>query len=290
MTLTAQLPGVHERLGRKLAAVPTDGNHVADPAGARARAWRSAGHAAVCDVVEPWAHGTVLRATHYPTYYDYNVVRVEDVPAIGAGELAAFADEALAGLNHRRLDFDVLSAGEAVRAELTVLGWRATRLLWMRHQRSPRPLTADAQGREGAPTVRLQEVRYDEVSELRTIWNLEDFGAARPEDHEHYLIAGKEVALSRDAQVLAVCEGGRPIAFAQLERVWGGAEVSQVYVHPDHRGHGLGTAVTRAAIAAAGEVPDLWITADDEDRPKRLYARLGFRPVWRSMEFLLLVG
>ena len=42
--------------------------------------------------------------------------------------------------------------------------------------------------------------------------------------------------------------------------------------------------MTRAAIEAAGDVRDLWIVADDEDRPKDLYARLGFRPVWTSME------
>jgi hypothetical protein len=32
-------------------------------------------------------------------------------------------------------------------------------------------------------------------------------------------------------------------------------------------------------------VCDLWIVADDEDRPKELYARLGFRPAWTAMEF-----
>jgi hypothetical protein len=37
-------------------------------------------------------------------------------------------------------------------------------------------------------------------------------------------------------------------------------------------------------------VRDLWIGADDEDRPKQLYMRLGFRPVWRSIEFLRLPG
>ena len=46
--------------------------------------------------------------------------------------------------------------------------------------------------------------------------------------------------------------------------------------------------MTRAAIEAAGGVRDLWIAADDDDRPKELYARLGFRPAWTEMEFLLL--
>ena len=78
------------------------------------------------------------------------------------------------------------------------------------------------------------------------------------------------------------------MAFAQLERDGGAAEITHVYVHPEHRGAGRGTAMTRAAVEAAGDVPDLWIIADDEDRPKQLYARLGFRPAWVTMEFLRL--
>jgi GNAT superfamily N-acetyltransferase len=88
-------------------------------------------------------------------------------------------------------------------------------------------------------------------------------------------------------QVLAVRERGAPVAFAQLERDAAAAEITQVYVHPEHRGGGRGTAMTRAAIEAAGDVRDLWIAADDEDRPKQLYARLGFRPAWTAIEFQL---
>ena len=48
------------------------------------------------------------------------------------------------------------------------------------------------------------------------------------------------------------------------------------------------TPITAAAIAAGGEAEDLWIVADDEDRAKDLYARLGFRTVWTTIEFLRL--
>jgi hypothetical protein len=34
-----------------------------DDVAARARAW----HHTVCDVLEPWDHGTVVRATGYPS-------------------------------------------------------------------------------------------------------------------------------------------------------------------------------------------------------------------------------
>jgi hypothetical protein len=46
--------------------------------------------------------------------------------------------------------------------------------------------------------------------------------------------------------------------------------------------------MTRAAVLAAAGAEDVWIVADDEDRPKELYGRLGFTGVWHSMECLLL--
>jgi hypothetical protein len=46
--------------------------------------------------------------------------------------------------------------------------------------------------------------------------------------------------------------------------------------------------MTLAAIAAAGDARDVWISADDDDRPKELYQRLGFRPVTRAIQFLRL--
>jgi GNAT superfamily N-acetyltransferase len=242
---------------------------------ARARAWRHATHAAVCDVLEPWAHGTVARATRYPGYYDFNVVRVEDDAALGVDELVTFSDEALAGLEHRRVDFDVVEAADRLRAGFEAKGWRSTRLVWMRHE--VQTSAPDAAG--------VEEVPYDAVQDLRAAWHEEDFPGVDPADHP---ADAREVAMRRNVRVLAMHEDGVPVAFAQLELVDDGAEVTQVYVHPEHRGGGRGTAMTRAAIQAAGDVRDLWIVADDEDRPKELYARLGFRPAWTTMEFLRL--
>ena len=186
--------------------------------------------------------------------------------------LVAFADEALAGLAHRRVDFDLVDAAEPLRAGFEAKGWRALRLLWMRHE-SPAP---------PGPDVPVEEVPYDAVHDLRVAWHREDFP---DQDPSCYHAQAREVALRRDVQVLAVRERGTPVAFAQLERDAAAAEITQVYVHPEHRGGGRGTAMTRAAIEAAGDVRDLWIAADDENRPKQLYARLGFRPAWTAMEF-----
>ena len=101
-----------------------------------------------------------------------------------------------------------------------------------------------------------------------------------------YHAYARDVSLRRGAKVLVLQEDREPVAFAQLEGDGAAAEITHVYVHPDYRGAGRGTAVTRAAVEAAGDLQDLWITADAEDRPKKLYARLGFRPAWVTMEFL----
>ncbi|MBV9197619.1 MAG: GNAT family N-acetyltransferase [Solirubrobacterales bacterium] len=239
----------------------------------RARAWRTSTLARICDMLEPWEHGTVARASRYPSYYSYNLVRMEDEAPVTAATLFAVADRALAGLAHRRVDLDSAALGQRLRAEFEADGWRSTRVLWMRHE----------EALPAGPDVLVEDVDYDAVHELRVIWNHED-ELGEQADSAFYRYA-REVALALGARVVAVLEEGRPIAFAQIQSHGGGAEISDVFVHPEHRGRGLGTAVTRAAIRAAGGSGDLWITADDEDRPKHLYARLGFRPAWTSMEF-----
>jgi GNAT superfamily N-acetyltransferase len=133
------------------------------------------------------------------------------------------------------------------------------------------------------PDVAVEEVPYDAVRDLRLAWHQEDFP---DQDPGEYHASAREVSLRRGARVLVVREDREPVAFAQLECDGAAAEITHVYVHPEHRGAGRGTALTRAAVEAAGDLQDLWITADAEDRPKKLYARLGFRPAWMTMEFL----
>jgi ribosomal protein S18 acetylase RimI-like enzyme len=94
--------------------------------------------------------------------------------------------------------------------------------------------------------------------------------------------------LAGECTVLAPLRDGAPIGFAELVRAGGGAEITQVYIAPEHRGRGLGTALTRAAIEQGAGARELWIGADEEDRPKRLYSRLGFRAAWTGVEFLLM--
>src|SRR6202000_3507495 len=84
----------------------------------RARDWHYDSHAGVCDHLEPWEHGTVIRAARYPTYYSFNAVRVEDEPGMSAEELTAFAAGELAGLEHLPLHCQHIAPRAAPRAGL----------------------------------------------------------------------------------------------------------------------------------------------------------------------------
>jgi GNAT superfamily N-acetyltransferase len=243
-----------------------------DDPGARARAWRDAMHAAVCDVIEPWEHGTIVRSTRHPNYYDFNLVRVEDDAPIAVAAVAAVAERALAGLQHRRVSFDFPAIGEPLVAELESAGWKTMRVLCLRHDGSPAP----------APASEVAEVPYDAVGQLRVAWHHEH---SPDSDPTRFHLQAREIAMLRGAVLLAVLEERSPVGYAQLERDGDSAEVTQVYVHPHYRGRGIGTALTCAAIAASRGERDLWISADQDDRPQRLYARLGFRPVWATIEF-----
>ncbi len=143
----------------------------------------------------------------------------------------------------------------------------------MRHEGRASPAGADA--------GHIREVAYEHTEELRDAWHREDFPGR---DEVAYRDEARQVALRRQARVLAVYEGGTAVGFAQLESQGAGAEVTQVYVYPMFRGNGRGTAITSAAIAAAGEVEDLWICAEETARAKHLYARLGFVAVATVMQ------
>lgn len=245
-------------------------------AAARARAWRHAVHATVCDVLEPWDHGTVVRATRYPSYFEFNVVRVEEDPQMSVDALVAFADEALAGLDHRRVDIEPAGVAESMRADFEARGWSTYRQVWMRHEAPPPP----------QPTrIAVEEVPFDAVNALRVAWTSEDFPDL---ELGNYLAEAREVAGILGAQIVAVMDAGTPVAYAQVVRLSRSAEIAQVYVRRDHRGRGLGTALTCAAIEAVRDADELWIVADDEGWPKQLYSRLGFSPAWTAVEMLRL--
>src|SRR3954451_13394181 len=184
-----------------------------------------------------------------------------------AGEMVAAADRELSGCAHRFVEWTIPMPDRVV-GELRERGWMANPLVFLLHD--GRPLPQDR--------GELVEVDYDLVRELRDLWHREDFGEHT--EPETFHAQAREVAELAGVRVLAAIEQDRPIGFAQVETHDGGSEVSQVFVHPARRGGGLGGALTARAIGLAADVgSDVWICADRDGRPRRLYERLGFRTV-----------
>lgn len=240
-------------------------SHITDQQ--RFRRWYLPWKERVCEVVRPFSHGMVFRSPRHPDFWEYNCIRLDR--AMEAGEMIAAADRALAGCAHRLVEWMTPMPDGVVR-ELRDRGWMATPLIFMLHDGRAVPVP---EGRGD-----LVEVDYDLVRELRDMWHREDFGEHT--EAETFHAQAREVAELADVRVIAVVQEGRPTGFAQVETHDGGSEVTQVFVRAERRGGGLGGALTARAIRDGAEAaPDVWICAERDGRPRRLYERLGFREV-----------
>lgn len=245
----------------------------------RAIALRHARHAAICDRLVPWEHGTAVFATDVPGFYDYNDVRLEGPdPGIALEALVAVADRLLDGLAHRQVEVEDVAAGERLRPGLEALGWSAERLVWME-------LEGPAHG--PPPHVEITEVPLARTRPLREAWFTTSGWTPTPESAREFMGLEERVAARAGTRaVMAWGAGGAALGYASFSAVGGTGEVEQAYVVPEARGGGVGGALVAAAVGAAG-TPTSFIVADDEEDAKRLYERLGFAPVWIQHQFTL---
>ena len=241
---------------------------------AAAIALRHAIHGLVCDEDRPWAHGRAVRASDLPSFYAYNSVRVQDAAeGLDAAALATAVDALQDGLAHRQVEVEDPAAGERLRSGFTARGWVVERLAWMALAGAPtEPATA--------ARVELGELAFPSTRPLREAWASGWANGGSPAARSHFLGVEERVATRRGTRAIAAwASGGDPLGFVAFSIVRGAAEIEQLYVVPQSRGHGTGGALVRAAAAAAG-APTTWIVADDEGDAKRLYERLGFATVW----------
>jgi GNAT superfamily N-acetyltransferase len=224
----------------------------------------------VCDRIERWAGGTLVRLTTVGSFWDFNLVRVEtSEPELGARSIAAVADDWLDGLAHRRIEVEDEALGARLRPEFLEIGYSVERILWMLREDAPP---------EPVPGVRIEEVGFDDTRPLNQAWLVEEEIGLDTD----FLDSEQALAAERGLRVLAVIEDGAPVAYLRILRDGENAEIDDVYCTPQRRGAGLGSALLRAALRRLADegARRTFIGADDDGRPKRLYARLGFRPAW----------
>ncbi len=226
----------------------------------------------------PTPYGPVLVHERLNRVHDLNFLRGDQAGAASADELAGEAErvQAAAGIGHRRVNVRDEASLARLEPGFVRLGWSPERFVLMMRRREP-----DRPGQA--------EVREVDEPTLRPLWA----EAIRHEPHgkderlvQQILGHRRLIARAIPARFFAAEADGRLVAHCELYAENGVAQVENVATLPAFRGRGLARAlVLRAAEEAAGA--DLvFLVADADDWPHKLYERLGFDTIGRYGRFL----
>ena len=224
---------------------------------------------------ERFAHGVAVFTPEHPTKWDLNLLVVDDAAGIRTDDLIAEAErlQAPAGLRHRKVA--LLHGGDELVDGFTAAGWTHDEVVVMALR------GADVRG---AAEAAVREDGFEAARVLMEAWYRETMSATEARDLAD---ADADAATTVGARFFLAERDGEPAACCHLMGDGGVGQVEGVYTAAAHRGHGLASAVVRAAVAAAHERGDdlVMIIAEADDWPQKLYERLGFETVDRSFSF-----
>ena len=251
---------------------------MSSPDADRIHAFERGSLALVADEVTEIPEGWVARSPSRPLVWAVNHVGVS-VP-VEYSEALELLERHQADLPYRQLMIEHEPSGEHLEEHLRSEGWEIERTLGLVLRREPE--------RE-LDTSRVVEADEDEALELMRLWTGDDKELQRsPETHRRVLETIRRTWRARNAQRFGILDQDGSLAgITMLFSDGVVAQVEDVFVVPKARGRGYGRVlVTHAALAALdGGHEFVFILADDDGWPKRLYADVGFEPVERSWEF-----
>jgi ribosomal protein S18 acetylase RimI-like enzyme len=231
----------------------------------------------------PTPYGPVLVHERLDRVHDLNFLRAERPGKATADALAAEAErvQGAAGIGHRRVNVRDAATLDRLQSRFVELGWSPERFVVMVQRRDPdRPSEAE-----------VQEV--DEPT-LRPVWA----AGIRREPHgqdevvvQQILEHRRLIAEALPTRFFAAAAGGRLVAHCELYAAGGTTQIENVVTLSEFRGRGFARAlVLRAAAEARANGSDLvFLVADADDWPRRLYERLGFDTIGRYGRFLKLL-
>jgi GNAT superfamily N-acetyltransferase len=140
------------------------------------------------------------------------------------------------------------------------------------------------------PDAPVEEVAAEELRPLR-----EEIAAGEPWATDEVVVrmvlgSGELIARAGNGRHFAARVGNETASAADLYSDGRTAQVEDVATRPAFRGRGLASAVVLHAVAEASATGHdlIFLTTDDSDWPKELYARLGFAAIGRKWAFLRL--
>jgi GNAT superfamily N-acetyltransferase len=234
------------------------------------------------DEVVRWRWGVTLFNREFPNVYMLNFVRVEGSPAdLDFDELVAAAEElhGRAGHDHRDVVVEDALLGAALAPAFRRSGWDVSTLLIMAY-RGGRDLPGTG--------LDVRELTPDELREMRAHSLAAGSFANDPETIKQLIAKDELLARAVGARFFGARVGGRTVCSADLYSDGTTAQIESVLTLKPFRRRGLGRAVVSEAVRAALDSGHdfIFLLADDEDWPKKLYAGLGFEPLGRCYDFL----
>ena len=220
--------------------------------------------------------GPALFNDTLPTIWSLHVLRAERPGDATADEIAAEADRVQAELAHRRV---ILPPGAAVLEDgFRRIGWKPDHFLFMVYRG----------GGEPADTARVEEIEPGQLRRLREEiireWQPDADEKTVLEMHAADLLQVK----AANSRIFGIVEDDEVVSSAQLYSDGGTAQVEDVATLPAYRGRGHAKALVTRAVeeAVSGNHDFIFLVAEGDDWPKKLYNRLGFEEVGSRFAFL----
>jgi GNAT superfamily N-acetyltransferase len=231
--------------------------------------------AETADELRPIEAGCVVSSPSLPAVWSINQVRVA-LP-LGFESLVELADQKLEGCRYLQIVVENQETGPAVEEAFRAASWKVDREVLMILSAPPDRAT---------DTSMVIDAGEDEVLDVMRRWYGEDEldRAALAQLAE---FSRREARACGDRLLGVRSSEGHLVAISKLRGDGSIAQVEDVYTVPEARGRGFGRAVVTRAVELAREAGHelIFIIADDNDWPKELYGRIGFRPIGRLWQF-----
>jgi GNAT superfamily N-acetyltransferase len=231
----------------------------------------------VTDEMRPIGLGWVARSHSLPLVWSLNQLRITEPTTFSTA--SAVADEYLAGLPYRHIHIEDEPTARRLEGPFRHSGWTVeSDVLMALAETSDRDVDASS----------VVELSEEQMLVLMRRWIAEE----RPEISAAGLVQVEEYnrregRLWKERRLGVVDRDSSPMAITKLRIDRATAWVEDVYTVPEARRRGYARVLVSHATALARSAGChlTFITADDNDWPKGLYARVGFRPIGRTSTF-----
>jgi ribosomal protein S18 acetylase RimI-like enzyme len=234
--------------------------------------------AAAAERAEEHPLGLLLFDAARPRVWVHNQLHVTG-PAGDIDDLVRVLDEHYGHLAHRRAVVEDPVEGERLAGGFRDRGWQVETHVFM----------ALREDRDRAPdATSAAQVSADEHQQIERRTLAEEAFAADAGFREQLIDArvARRLACERCHCIAGIADGQR-VGTTVVYVAGDLAQVEDVTTLPSFRNRGVARAMVSLACDLAGDCDLVWLAADEDDWPKELYFKLGFRPIGRIFLFTL---